>query len=124
MIQALSLAFLLAIQGSPAHADLHPAEADVYVELGDLSTVLPALDGAPPLRLLRDERVTKLLEGNAPQGSLKDLIERGLASAAPATKPEGWLPGMKTSSLSRNIHASAWRRRRRRRSRRSGTWST
>lgn len=107
MIHALPLALVLALQGAtalqaPAHADLHPAETDFYLEFGDFSTVLPALDAAPILRFIRDERVKAVLAqlGPVPDSSLAQLVAQGLAKASPESKPETWLPGLKTVSLS------------------------
>lgn len=104
MIHALSLLLTLGLsaQGGPAHADLHPAEADMYLELGDVGSLLTALDKTPMARFLRDERLKSLFTelGQTPDRSLKELAQAGLLSAMPESKPEGWLDGLKTLSAS------------------------
>lgn len=92
----------LAPQGGPVQADLHPAEADVYVEFGDVAGVLSALDKAPLLRFVRDERLKELLTqlDVSPERSLKVMLEEGLAGALPEGQGGGWLAGLRTLSLS------------------------
>jgi hypothetical protein len=101
MIQILSVALLL-LQGGPQHADLHPAEVDAFLELGDLGQVLPALETSPVLRFLRDERLKKLVAGTGQNADrpLAEWLELGLTAAAPALRPETWLKGLKTVSAS------------------------
>ena len=103
MIHALSLllALGLAPQG-PVHADLHPAEADVYFEMGDVGMLLEALDKAPLARFMRDERLKPLFGelGQSPDRPLKELAQAGLASALPDSHPENWFAGLKTVSVS------------------------
>ncbi len=104
MIHVLSLLLSLglSVQGGPAHAALHPAEADVYLELGDVNALLTALDRTPMARFLRDERLKPLFTqlGQAPDRSLKELARTGLLSVLPEAKPEGWMDGLKTLSAS------------------------
>lgn len=103
MIQVLSLLVTLGLaQGGPTHADLHPAEADLYVEFGDVGALLDALDRAPLPRFLRDERLKPLLTdlGQPSERSLKDLVQMGVTQAYPEAKLEAWLSGLKTISFS------------------------
>jgi hypothetical protein len=81
------LPFLLALvpQATPAHAGLHPADAVLYAELGDVQGVLTAYENAPLLRLANDERVKSLItETGMPfEGSVQGLIAMATASAGP-----------------------------------------
>ncbi|MSR63853.1 MAG: hypothetical protein EXS08_15620 [Planctomycetes bacterium] len=102
MIHSILLSLALATQGTPVHADLHPAEADIYVELGDVSSLLTLLDGAPMLHLLRDARLKPLFDevGQSPERPLGELVQLGLSMVAPQPKSEAWLGGLKTVSFS------------------------
>ncbi len=57
-----SLLFTLLVLGqqSPAHAELHPRDADLFVEASDVAGALDAYRAAPLLRFLRDEQVEDL----------------------------------------------------------------
>src|SRR5262249_33647729 len=98
----ISLTLALALAQGPTQADLHPAEADVYVELADVSTLLPALDKAPLIRFRRDERMKGLpaLTGQSADKPLIDMVEQGLAQANPKAQPDKWLRGLKSVSFS------------------------
>lgn len=104
MIHALGFLLTLSLtaQGGPTHADLHPAGADVYLELGDVGALVIALDKAPLARFLRDERLKPLLSelGQPADRSLKDLVKFGLSASLPEGKAEAWLDGLKTVSVS------------------------
>lgn len=102
MISALLLTLALSTQGGPVHASLHPAEADVYLEVGDVSALAGSLDGAPMLRFLRDERLKGLFAelGSDPSRPLKELVKEGLAASMPEALNGDWIDGLKTVSLS------------------------
>src|SRR5262249_26173448 len=104
MIHSLFLSCALALvpQMGPAHADLHPAQADVFVELGDLNSLLTALDNAPASRFLRDERLKGIAQatGLNATGSLKDFVKEHLRSALSTANADAWLDGAKTFSMS------------------------
>lgn len=55
--------FLLALapQG-PAHAGLHPSNAEVFLEVVEIKSSLQALEQAPLVRFLRDEKMKALFE--------------------------------------------------------------
>src|SRR5262245_59505569 len=82
MMHSILLSLALAIQG-PSHAELHPADADVYLEVANASAALTQLDGAPLLKLLRDARLKPLFDqlGQSPERPLKDLLKMGLTMA-------------------------------------------
>jgi len=105
MIHSILLTLALATQGTPVHADLHPGEADVYVELADVSSLLKVLDGAPMVRMLRDARLKPLFDelGQSPERPLKELVLLAFAKGAPEAKAETWLDGLKTVSFSLEI---------------------
>jgi hypothetical protein len=102
MIHSLALTVVLAFQGGPAHADLHPAGADVYLELGNVNALLPALERAPLVQFLRDESLAPLFEqlGQAPSQPLKDQIQGLLAQAWPESNAPAWFPGLGSVSVS------------------------
>jgi len=102
MIQALSLATLLLAQGGPSHASLHPADADVFVEIGSVSTLVPALEGSPLVSFLRDERIAPLLQdlGQVPDRPFMEMIVGALQNAEPEMKVGTWLSGLGTISMS------------------------
>ena len=102
MISSLALTLALLFQGGPLHADLHPANADVYFELGDLTATLPALEGAPLVRFLRDESLAPLFEqlGQSPKRPLKEVVQELITTALPEAKAESWFPGLGTISVS------------------------
>jgi hypothetical protein len=102
MIHSLALTLALALQGGPVHADLHPAGADVYLELGDVQALLPALERAPLVQFVRDESLAPLFEqlGQAPAQPLKAQIQGLLAQAWPESNAEAWFPGLGTVSVS------------------------
>ncbi len=102
MLHPLLLSVLAAAQGGPVHAELHPANSDVYLELADVSVLLTELDKAPLLRFLRDERLAGLLTelGQPTNRPLKELAKEGLARALPQAGAAGWLDGLKTVSAS------------------------
>jgi len=88
--------------GGPVHAELHPTESDIYLEIGDVSGLLVELDKAPLVRFLRDERIAGLFAelGHPTNRSLKELVQDGLAGVLPDGKVDGWLPGLRTISAS------------------------
>jgi hypothetical protein len=102
MLHAFLFLLLATAQGGPLHAGLHPAETDVYIEVADVSALLPELERAPLVRFLRDERISSLLTelGHPANRPLKELASEGLATAFPGAQPEGWLAGLKTVSAS------------------------
>jgi hypothetical protein len=102
MLQPFLLSVLATAQGGPVHAELHPANSDVYLELADVSVLLTELDKAPLLRFLRDERLAGLLTevGQSPNRPLKELAKEGLARALPKASAEGWLDGLHAISAS------------------------
>lgn len=61
-MSVLALALVLLGQ-SGEHAELHPASADLYLEVPAVSEVLSAYDSAPLVRFLRDEAVQRVLSG-------------------------------------------------------------
>lgn len=103
MIHALALlasTVLLASQDGPRHADLHPADADVFLEIGPVKPLLAALDGAPLVGFLRDARVAPLLEelGYSPTRTLAELLKENMQQ-----QPGGdasWADGLGTVSVS------------------------
>jgi len=110
MIHALLLSLFLAVpQEGPLHAGLHPADSDLYVELGDPTELLKALDGAPVVDLLRDERLKGLREElEVPaEANLTQLVKDGLGRVSPEWKIEDWFDGLGTLSLSLHTHAKA-----------------
>ena len=101
MLHAFLASALLAVQG-PAHSSLHPAEADLFMEVGNVNALLTTLDSAPLPRFLRDERIRGLLAqvGQDPSRSFKQLLEQGLAAVGPDFLAGGWLDGLGTLSAS------------------------
>jgi len=97
-----SLLLCLSFQGQPVHADLHPKNADVYVELADASLMWPALEGAPLVRFLRDEDVQSLLTGLGQKvdGTLQSLVQGLIQQSQPEWKAENWFPALKGFSFS------------------------
>ncbi len=91
----------LIAQGGPAHADLHPLESDLYVEVGHLPTLWGAYEQAPLVKLLRDEKVQGLLRGLDAEldPTPRTLAERALESALGA-EADGWFPGLESLSAS------------------------
>lgn len=81
----LALAPPLSTQGAPAHAALHPSDAVLYVELGDVQGLLKAYQGAPLLKLVNDERIKSLVtEAGLPfEGSPQGLLAMATADADP-----------------------------------------
>jgi hypothetical protein len=102
MIHALFLTLALTPQVGPAHASLHPVEADLYLEVGDATKLLTDLDGAPILRFLRDERLKGLFEelGQSPARPLKEMVKEGIGASMPEALAGGWIDGLKTVSIS------------------------
>ena len=97
-----SLLLCLAFQGQPAHADLHPKNADVYLELADASVLWPALEQAPLTRFLRDPDVKSLLTGlgQPMDGNLQSLVQGLFQKSQPEWKVESWFPALKGFSFS------------------------
>lgn len=95
MLHAFLASAVLVLQ-APNHAALHPADADVYLEVGSVSQLLTTLDSAPLPRFLRDERIKGLLAqaGQDPSRSLKELVQAGLGAAGPELLAGGWLDGL------------------------------
>ena len=102
MLIPLLLSLFVAAQASPAHAELHPLESDLYLELGDVSGFLTELDKAPIVRFLRDERIAGLLEGLGfqPNRPARELVQDGLAKILPGGIDAAWLSGLRTASAS------------------------
>jgi len=97
-----SLLLALAPQGQPVHADLHPKNADVYLELADASQMWPALEQSPLVRFLRDEDVKALLAGlgQSVDGELQAMVQGLLQQNQPELKAESWFPALKGFSFS------------------------
>lgn len=97
-----SLLLCLAFQGQPAHADLHPKNADVYLELADASVLWPAMEGAPLVRFLRDEDVKALMSGLGQNldGTLQSMVQGLIQQNQPEWKAENWFPALKSFSFS------------------------
>jgi hypothetical protein len=100
MLIPFLLSFLAAAQGGPAHAELHPIESDLYLEIGDASRLLAELDKAPLVRFLRDERIARLMAdlGRPTDRPLKELAQDGLAGVLPGA--DRWLDGLRACSVS------------------------
>lgn len=100
LILSLSLALLL--QGAPVHADLHPKNADVYLELGDSAVLWPALEQSPMARFLRDEKMKALFSalGQSVEGNLQGQLLGLLQKTQPDWKAETWLSGLERLSIS------------------------
>ncbi|HEX6881866.1 MAG TPA: hypothetical protein VF530_00715 [Planctomycetota bacterium] len=103
MISSLALGLLLALapQG-PAHAGLHPAEADLYLELVEVQRTLQVLDKAPLVRFLRDDKVKVLFEklGQPLDRPLGELVQGILDGALEGAGSTEWLAGLATISAS------------------------
>lgn len=99
---ASTLLLCLAFQGQPVHADLHPKNADFYVELADMGQLWPALEQAPLVRFLRDEDVKALLSGLGQNvdGPLPGLVQGLVQQSLPEWKVEAWFPALKSLSSS------------------------
>lgn len=97
----LGLLLTLAPQG-PSHAALHPADADVFVELVEVQRTLQVLDQSPVLRFLRDEKVKGLLEklGQPTSSSLSELVQGVLDEAVDGGDTSAWLSGLASVSAS------------------------
>jgi hypothetical protein len=102
MFHPLLLTVLAAIGGGPSHAELHPSQADLYVELADCSVLLTELEKAPMVRFLRDERVAGILAalGMRTGRPLKEQAGEALTSMLPGIRTGAWLEGLGTSSIS------------------------
>ena len=100
LILSLSLALLL--QGAPVHADLHPKNADVYLELGDSAVLWPALEQSSMARFLRDEKMKALFSalGQSVEGNLQGQLLGLLQKTQPDWKAETWLSGLERLSIS------------------------
>lgn len=101
-MNALFLLLALQPQGGPVHADLHPPESDLYIEVGDLPALWKAYDQAPVVRLLHDEKVKALLGGLGVQfdPSPRNLLKHSLASLLPNAQVDAWLDGARALSAS------------------------
>lgn len=101
----LSLSLAVLLQGAPVHADLHPKNADIYLELGDSAVLWPALDQSPMARFLRDEKMKGLFAalGQTMEGSLQSQVLGLLQKSQPDWKAETWLSGLESLSFSATV---------------------
>lgn len=102
MLLPLFLSVLATVQGGPVHAELHPSNSDLYLEVADVSVLLGELDKAPLLRFLRDERLAGLMTElkQSTDRPLKELAKEALALALPKVSADGWLEGLHAISAS------------------------
>jgi hypothetical protein len=98
----LGFALSLAAPQGPAHQGLHPAEADLYLELNDVKGAMVALEKAPFVRFLRDEKVKGLLaKAGAPlDGPLAGLLAQALDQSSGELQAGEWLGGFGNLSVS------------------------
>jgi len=98
----LVLSLPLLLQGTPVHADLHPKNADLYLELGDSAVLWPALDQAPLARFLRDADMKALFGALGPytEGTLQDTLLGLMTQGQADWKAETWFKSLKSVSLS------------------------
>lgn len=98
---AFGLLLALAPQG-PAHAGLHPADADLYLEVVEVQRTLQVLDQAPLVRFLRDDKVKVLFEklGQPTDRPLSELVQLILDGALEGSASKDWLAGLATVSAS------------------------
>ncbi len=101
-MNTLFLCLALVQSPGPLHADLHPRESEIYLEVGDLPALWKAFDAAPTVRLLRDEKIQGLLAGLGAQLDLAPapLLEKALTHALPPQEVERWFDGLRTFSVS------------------------
>jgi len=103
MITSFALGLLLALAPqAPAHATLHPADSDLYVEVVEVQRTLQVLDQAPLVRFLRDEKVKTLFEklGQPTDRPLGELFQLILDGALEGAASKDWLAGLATVSVS------------------------
>lgn len=75
MISTLVLALSANLLGGDGHADLHPSDAELFLELPDATALVAAYDGAPMVQTFRDEAVRSFFAGLPvdPAHSLKSI---------------------------------------------------
>lgn len=68
----LILCVLLALQGGPPHAELHPANADLYLAVPDIQGIVAAYGAAPMLQTVHDPALAGFLAGAGLDGTLEE----------------------------------------------------
>jgi hypothetical protein len=97
----LALCLAVAPQG-PIHADLHPPESELYLEVGDLTQLWKGLGQAPLVQLLQAEETESLLEGLGVALETKPgpLVQKLLEARLPGAQVERWFDGVRAFSVS------------------------
>lgn len=76
---SLALCLALAVQDAPTHAALHPADADLFVEIPDVAQLFASYPEAPLVQLLGDDELSQAIGELMGTGALD--LETELTSA-------------------------------------------